>query len=353
MKIELIILLHKLLLGHLQNDQLDLLSLVSLGLHSVAQAVFTFPVCILEVNELCCAFAVRFATDKRLIASEDEGIQGLWSPGRAGLHALWTMLSKPLSNGSCLLSLAACNSCLLLAIHTLFVDRSPNCRSHYPTKATDRLWIASPYLLGICAFLMLIGLMQNTMSHTCLLTCTSASQLLMLMSLRELIWSEGHVADAATQQAQFGRIRLTLACKAAAVEVLHAAATTAFHSSRILKFKGLVQSFHDLVISLRVSVGPQLTAGTTLLHLCWGELSLKHNTDVPTSDAALGSNFKMMLRNKTLSLIVLAIVEAILVMTLTSHNVEWLNAPTVAHSVHVKYLHQATTSVSHAAMHTH
>lgn len=119
LKSELIILLHKLLLGHLQNDQLDMLSLVSLGLHSVAQAVFTFPVCVLEVNELCCAFALRFATDKRLIASEDEGIQALWSPGRAGLHALWTMLSKPLSNNSCVLSFAACNSCLLLAVYTL------------------------------------------------------------------------------------------------------------------------------------------------------------------------------------------------------------------------------------------
>lgn len=137
------------------------------------------------------------------------------------------------------------------------------------------------------------------------------------------------------------------------MEALHAAATTAFHSSRILKFKDLVQSFHDLVISLGGSMGSQLTAGATLLHLCWGELRLKHSTDVPTSDAALGSNFKMMLRIKTLSLIVLAIIETMLVMTLTSNNVEWLNALTVAHSVHAKYLHQATTSISHAAMHIH
>ena len=111
LKTELIMLLHKLLLGHLQNDQLDMLGLVSLGLHSVAQAVFTSPVCIPEVNELCCAYALRFATDNRLIASEDEGIQGFWSPGQAGLHALWTMLSKPLSNNSCMLPLAAIPAC--------------------------------------------------------------------------------------------------------------------------------------------------------------------------------------------------------------------------------------------------
>lgn len=94
LKTELIMLLHKLLLGHLQNDQLDMLNLVSLGMHSVTQAVFTFPACVPGVNELCCAFALRFATDQRLIDHEDEGILGFWSPGRAGVQALWTMLSK-------------------------------------------------------------------------------------------------------------------------------------------------------------------------------------------------------------------------------------------------------------------
>lgn len=93
-KIELIMLLHKLLLGHLQNDQLNVLGLVLLGLHSVTQAVFTFPACIHEVDELCCAIAQRFTTDKGLLAVEDESMLGFWFPGRAGLQAFCSMLGK-------------------------------------------------------------------------------------------------------------------------------------------------------------------------------------------------------------------------------------------------------------------
>ena len=94
LKTNLLLLLHKLLLGHLQNDQLDMLGFVSLGLHPISQAVAKFPACIPEANELCCAFALRFATDKRLTAHEGEGIHSFWSPGRASLHTLWKMLSK-------------------------------------------------------------------------------------------------------------------------------------------------------------------------------------------------------------------------------------------------------------------
>ena len=99
-------------------------------------------------------------------------------------------------------------------------------------------------------------------------------------------------------------------------------------------------------------MGPQLTAGATVLQLCWVELRLKNNTNKPTSDAGIGSNYKKMLRNKTFSLIVLAILEAVMVMTFTSHHVQGLNAPALAHASHAKYLHQATC-IRHAATHTH
>lgn len=64
---ELFIVLHKLVLGHLQNEQLDMHSLVLVGWHAITIAAFYFPACTTKMNELCCAFALRFATDKRVL----------------------------------------------------------------------------------------------------------------------------------------------------------------------------------------------------------------------------------------------------------------------------------------------
>lgn len=90
-------------------------------------------------------------------------------------------------------------------------------------------------------------------------------------------------AHAGTQQSKFGRIYLTLACKAAAVEALHAAAATLFHCNRMLKVEDISQGFHNLVVGLKGHVGIQLAAAATLIKLCLAEVKVQHPDSYPTT----------------------------------------------------------------------
>lgn len=108
----------------------------------------------------------------------------------------------------------------------------------------------------------------------------------------------------------------TQACKATAVEALHAAATAPFHGRNILNFRDIAKGFHDLVVGLKGNVGPQFTAGATLMQLCIAEIASKHTEPdiIPAVIAALGTNCNLVLSIGTFPLIVSAIKEAIQVM---------------------------------------
>ena len=152
-------------------------------------------------------------------------------------------------------------------------------------------------------------------------------------SRSQLVSREVVAADAGMQQTQFGRIHLTLACKAAAVEALHAAASSPFHCRRILKFNDLAQGFHDLVTGLKGHVGPQLTAGATVIRLCSVEFTLELQK-APTADAAQ-ANIQVLLRS-TSSLVVSLILKAIQVMHCSYCNLQWVHFHACACSGHVE-----------------
>lgn len=203
--------------------------------------------------------------------------------------------------------------------YTVFAGSSlPMHHMHAPyacTTCTYHMHIPYACTICMCQIMNASKLMQTLAPMQQLTFCFCASVKQLPQSLATLLcWlvlNKAVAAVAGPQWGPTGRVHLSLSCKAAAVEALHAAVSNPIHIKQMLGFTDMAQGFHHLVSGLDGNPGSQLTAGATLVALCSAEALLEKPEPLPRTIDAAGSNLKNVLMQGTLSLLVDVILDAV------------------------------------------